>query len=119
MMMGRSHPHARLRPPKTSQVSRRSRADGRVLTGAGAGQVLSSMAKLFPLFEPSDTLARDCLIVLAIGVVYKVLFIALFLARTANASRALPAEGGPAPAVPRSESKADSEVPARAGAQAA
>jgi hypothetical protein len=74
------------------------------------------MAKLFPLFEPSDTLARDCLIVFAIGVVYKLLFIALFLSRTANASRAPPAEGGPVSVGPASESTAAG--PARAAAEA-
>jgi hypothetical protein len=37
-------------------------------------------------------LARDCLIVFAIGIVYKILFIMIFLGRTANASRNLPAE---------------------------
>ncbi len=52
------------------------------------------MAKIFPLFEPSDTLARDCLVVFAIGVVYKIIFIMIFLVRTANASRTLPAENG-------------------------
>ena len=59
-------------------------------------QVLGSMAKIFPLFEPTDTLARDCLIVFAIGVAYKLLFVALFLAGTANASRNAPpaADGG-------------------------
>ncbi len=71
------------------------------------------MAKLFPLFEPSDTLARDCIVVLAIGIVYKLLFVALFLSRTANASRAPPAEGGsPAPA------EAEAAGPARAAAEA-
>ena len=74
------------------------------------------MAKLFPLFEPSDTLARDCLIVFAIGVVYKLLFIALFLSRTANASRAPPAEGGMISARPAPESTAAG--PVRAGADA-
>jgi hypothetical protein len=72
------------------------------------------MAKLFPLFEPSDTLVRDCLIVFAIGVVYKLLFIVLFLSRTANASRALPAEtfGRPVLAVPSSELTAAGPAPA-------
>ncbi len=54
-------------------------------------QVLSTLSLLFPLFEPSDTLARDCLIVFAIGVAFKLLFFVLFFARTANATLVPPA----------------------------
>jgi hypothetical protein len=53
------------------------------------------MARIFTLFEPSDTLARDCLVIFAIGVAYKLLFVALFLARTANGSRSAPAAAAP------------------------
>ncbi len=49
------------------------------------------MAPTFPLFEPSETLARDMLIVLATGIVYKLLFVALFVLRTANATPTPPA----------------------------
>ena len=35
---------------------------------------------------------RDCLIVFAIGVVYKLIFVFLFISGTANASRTVPAE---------------------------
>ena len=60
--------------------------------GAGARrQVLASLAKFFPLFAPTDTLARDSLIVFAIGVAYKLVYVALFLSRTANAGRTPPA----------------------------
>ena len=54
-------------------------------------QVLSTLSLVFPLFEPSNTLARDCLIIFAAGVVFKLLFVALFLSRTANATLAPPA----------------------------
>ena len=55
-------------------------------------QVLATLAKTFPLFAPTDTLMRDCLVVFAIGVVYKLIFVFLFISGTANASRTVPAE---------------------------
>ena len=60
-------------------------------------QVLSTMSLLFTLFEPSDTLARDCLIIFAIGVAFKLLFVVLFFARTANATLVPPAPAFPTP----------------------
>ncbi len=53
------------------------------------------MSLLFTLFEPTNTLARDCLIIFACGVVFKLLFFVLFFARTANATLAPPAPACP------------------------
>ncbi len=58
-------------------------------------QVLSTMSLLFTLFKPSNTLARDCLIIFAIGVAFKLLFFVLFFARTANATLVPPAPASP------------------------
>jgi hypothetical protein len=69
------------------------------------------MARIFTLFEPSDTLARDCLVIFAIGVAYKLLFVAVFLARTANSSRA--ARRRPA-AAPAARAPVDSDLEAAA-----
>ncbi len=51
------------------------------------------MSLLFPLFEPSNTLARDSLIVFAIGITFKLLFFVIFFARTANATLLPPSTG--------------------------
>ena len=54
-------------------------------------QVLTTLSQTFTIFEPSDTLARDMLIVFGIGATYKILFALLFLAKTRGGSPPAPA----------------------------
>ncbi len=74
------------------------------------------MSLLFPLFEPSDTLARDCLIIFAIGVAFKLLFFVLFFARTANATLAPPAPTSPV--LPEEQAGGGGGASVASGAQA-
>ena len=53
-------------------------------------QVLTTLSQTFTIFEPSDTLGRDMLIVFGIGATYKILFALLFLAKTRGGSPPAP-----------------------------
>jgi hypothetical protein len=53
-------------------------------------QVLTTLSQTFTIFEPSDTLVRDMLIVFGIGATYKILFALLFLVKTRGGSPPVP-----------------------------
>ncbi len=55
--------------------------------------MLGTLSQTFTIFEPSDTLGRDMLIVFGIGAVYKLLFAALFVAKTRGGSPPAPPAG--------------------------
>ncbi len=57
------------------------------------GQVLGTLSQTFTIFEPSDTLGRDLLVLFGIGAVHKLLFAALFLAKTRGGSPPAPPAG--------------------------
>ena len=58
--------------------------------------MLGTLSQTFTIFEPSDSLGRDLLIVFGIGAVYKLLFTVLFVLKTRGGSPPAPPPAPPA-----------------------